>query len=984
MIAVCSCLHLDGERLGIQGYWLDKALSRMKADGVKVILCAGDVFDRYRVGDKSAPTSAIVSSFRRIVESYKIPIFLVPGNHDVAPVPHPPATHLISGCPYLLDVSEFDAFPLYGLGIVGVGWSWMSKFANPQELHEALSLRVATARRLSENVIVFGHMDLSDAVFDSGRPAGSERPWPTPTSKDLADSVPADSFYLGHIHNKQVLHLDSDRRVLYVGSLWRRNWGEANNQDGWIYLDSRGRLKESIDLNGPRFLTAEHQHQVPAIGEQRMGDRLRAYEGLSLPSAQEGVTIEVITPPDASLISKAVLQREDKGLHPNMTIPQMLETWLKSQNVDPNLVKTCLQEVGGLTQEQQLGGSSMNVNLVSRVEVSGSWAGELSADFSPGWNTLLASIGKGKTTILEAPFAALFGSWPSPGRGRFKTGFPGDTGRVWVEFHAQGQGYGVERLTESSLTLYRMLAGSKSRIEGPHPSKSSSVITKLVGSAHDWERVALLVQGGAGDLVDGTDASRSEALRKILNLDELEQIRKASSDLLKNLNRKADLHKSLIAKSVELKAKAKALETEQGESYQTILASKEKFRQLNEKHGTLKVLLAHSEALALVQRAQDELKAFADPAIPGMDVEQLDRDLGYLQGQLMAAQTEMTEKRLLLSKSSQVESLKNALSRVGCAANLLPCPLIDRTVSELEQAEDAREKMAARTWMDDATYLDLQRSSDAKRIEYSRATSALQQYQAQNARKAVLEERVTQAESRASEVGHIVADIPKQHVTLEMVNQLEREASMARTIYQGAEKQFDFLHGSIVSTQSMTTSLQVEIDALTADTQRVSSLELVEKAFGRRGIPRELVAGALPAIQTEVDRLCQEFFPWMAVQLSAGMVDEQGREKDELVVFMSRSGGPLADARARSGGERGVVRLILRAALSRWLFTDGVGRVIFLDEPTSYMGPDDTEAVAKLLQSIVGAGKPYAQGVLSTHDEDLALMIGGKICRVGS
>jgi len=153
---------------------------------------------------------------------------------------------------------------------------------------------------------------------------------------------------------------------------------------------------------------------------------------------------------------------------------------------------------------------------------------------------------------------------------------------------------------------------------------------------------------------------------------------------------------------------------------------------------------------------------------------------------------------------------------------------------------------------------------------------------------------------------------------------------------------------------------------------RLADLEVLERAFGRDGIPQWIVdSQAIPAIETEANRILMLLGgPVTQVELRTERELKRGGLTDALDIVCHTADGPR-DYATFSGGERTRVGLALRIALARLLAhrRDADIRMLALDEPDG-LDEAGTEALAGILRDLVERDE-FTICVLASHDSNL-------------
>ena len=255
---------------------LDQAVDGAIASGVDLVVFAGDI---YKTRD---PTPTHQREFARRIRrltSNGIKVILVAGNHDI-PLSAGRATSVdifrvleISGVTVArtlgTHVVETNAGPVQ---VLAFPWAIRSLvLAQPEfknhtiaELNQAMieltrdKLRAeAAALDPSLPTLVVGHAHLFGAKIGAERllTMGNDPMYDLQTF----DLPGVDYVALGHIHKHQVLHYASPP-VVYAGSIDRVDFGEQDEQKGWIYAEipEKGKAEwEFRQVLARPFLTIE-------------------------------------------------------------------------------------------------------------------------------------------------------------------------------------------------------------------------------------------------------------------------------------------------------------------------------------------------------------------------------------------------------------------------------------------------------------------------------------------------------------------------------------------------------------------------------------------------------------------------------------------------------------------------------------------------------------------------------------------------------
>lgn len=255
---------------------LDQAMKAWQALAPRIVIIAGDVFDR-----AIAPEDAVRlldTTLARLLE-FTEHVILIPGNHDSAGrlgfassllksrglhVVSSPASALkpLELSPELDELVQIWAVPFLEPS------EWRSVLGDEVRSHEDVQLRLNEAWRedlakaKDRRRILITH-----AFIQGGLASDSERPLQIGGSETLpAASLEAfDYVALGHLHRPQTM---SDDRLVYPGSLFPYSSSEASQDKGFRCIE----ISNSASARADRTL----RHSFHAFAEQR---RLRVHRG---------------------------------------------------------------------------------------------------------------------------------------------------------------------------------------------------------------------------------------------------------------------------------------------------------------------------------------------------------------------------------------------------------------------------------------------------------------------------------------------------------------------------------------------------------------------------------------------------------------------------------------------------------------------------------------------------------------------------------
>ena len=960
-IAVTSCWHLHGEDLHDRIYWIDRALKDMRDLGVSLVLHCGDLFHYARIGTKSAPAPVVIEALKGVVSRHRLPVFLAEGNHDQVEGHDCSAVRALDGMPYLSYFGRLPGFDL-GEGLPGLGFVASDWHPNQtvEEWREHLKERVRWVGK--PDVVVYGHADLVEAS-KVGVHSGS---WPRPSLQDLQEVVRDVGDvrvwgFFGHNHAGTDLEGHGRAYVMGVGALVRTRWDEAGNHDGWVLLDTDrldhegARWATLIPLNGPKFLDLT-QCKVPFFREEfPLGSVVRVLtsqvpDALARGFSISEVRMEVV--PDAPE-ERPRSETMRTSVRLGMTMPEALRRWGEDESEDVVEATRILKSLHEAVPSR----GQVRVSGITDVGLKNHVAGLDSVYLCPtGWNVLLGPTGCGKSSLLEAPFAALYGYWPSPYRKSMWGAFVDGRGSVSTRVRlTTGELVTVTRAKEGSPSLKVSLDGEVTTTY-TQPTKAQPVLDRLVDDPDLWLRSGFLTQDHSPDLVEATPEERVGVFNRVLGLDAVASVRSVVAEALRVL---APVEREL--KTAESEVETRDLDLQQLRSdidhWTAELQSKLKILRSAEAE--------NSEAVALQQRMQgaDEIEYLrgrvASAPLEG-EVERAEALVSRLGSELV----EVQEARLRAEEDDAARKAgaraREHLACVGCFPDFLPCPLITEAHRSVERAEglDPVDVESLKV-----KHAELTRSRE-------RAISAHQDLVVNAKASAAALERLRHIEEGLPDGP--APDPAMFEAAKRNLEAAEREVMDHRVRLSALRARADEKQGNRNQWAYRMAKLEEQVRDLPA-------LRVLERAFARGGIQRALLEQGIPGIQGELDALLR--YPGLdglRVQVDYAADDP----KAVPTILVSVDGGPWAEARVRSGGQRAVVRLLVRLACCLWVAkSSSTAGVLVLDEPTAGVSEDYSSALASILRDLVHPHGPFSQGILATHDEVLAQSLGGRVVR---
>lgn len=955
IVAVTSCWHLQGHRLNVNTYWIKEAIRKMMDHGVGCILHCGDLFHYGRVGTREAPAPTIVGELKWATYA-RAPIFLAEGNHDQNAHPHLSALTLIDRTAGWAWMGWCDYFDLCdGVACVAVDWS---PGVSTEDWLERVQARVKSARHAAKLVIVYGHLDILEGSHGSGD-------WPSPSVKQLSQLGGEGVYwFFGHHHR----HHQYAPNIQTVGALHRLRWDEADNPDGFTIINTDTREVQRILLNGPKYydLTKPGAVAPTVFG---VGDCVRAHEIIpadQTPHPDLSVAVDILPRP---VERTAATVQPIPGLTAGRSPEDWFRAWCQSRAIDPSDGLIALRN----TVDEIKTGNINDVRLhrVTTVTIDDhiAFPGDgVTAGFTEGWNTFVGPSGSGKTTILEAIFAGLFGYWPTPARRDLWSGFSGELPSLRVTGIVSAGHLLAHRMRQNGTPSLKVSIDGHQTALGTQPTKVQPHLTELVGGPDAWLRSCFLCQDPQADLVEATPADRLQALQRIIGLEDASKISDVVTKQAKSVAREVDILRAKVDALQSDKADAERCAEEISKGERVLKNLETTMARIATNVADLSSRKGHATVAAEIAELQ---KAMVGAPTP-FTLQQAEETVQVAQARLQALQervdADIAYKRKLQSQVAAGEAVLPMLSSVGCASNLLRCPLIDDAVRRKKEGE-----LAASTLAEEKPQMYDKDLADAREAFYS-ATNNLRNLQNTDTQLMYVRPRLAHLLGQHKHLNPLTAE-EEAHL-----QELEVELSAINNDILTLSKEVSGLKGRASVHAKSLEAAQEHSRKLQDAEARLVVMETLSCAFSRSEIPRHLLLEAIPGIQAEIDNtLGASNLGWMRLVLDY----PTSSDKAVPTPIASIRGGAWVDAKLLSGGERAVARLVLRLAICIWMGRVSGNRLLILDEPTAHVSEDISVHVASVLCSVVGPGKPFEQGILSTHDEMLASLLGGAVRRMG-
>lgn len=535
-ILLVGDLHLRAKKLkDVASAW-SSAINWAHGNDVDLVVQAGDVFDHANVYGREASTGTIYSAFLQPFASQAkpIPLFVIPGNHDIGAPRDRDAISPIDGYNWIKVIRKpmveqisptFSICAIPWLNRVhlisrliskGVKLDQATKQIN--DLIAKLTVPLAIETRQHQDagrfVLLVGHLEVTGAQLQGAAQHGGSFEF----GGDTLASIGADAYALAHIHIRQHLNGMPNQNDGYLGCLCQLSFGEEGNSVGCRLLELDGRKivndRWLDNKSSPKYFTCATTEGLvyrPGIDYVKIRGHQRPD---NLP---EGVTFERL-PEIAS-----TRLRTEQQLDCDVSIRVLLSTWksVTGCDVDLDILVTVAENLASLCQIQAEAIGSLE--RITRIQIKNLTC-HGSTDFCTNFTGicgLAGPNGSGKTTAIESIMLALYGI--SPSRPAIQTMIPkGDSieSAVELDFISAGKKYVARR--EFSKT--RKSFAHKAYIFEEGNSKplangvdgAFSYASTLIGDADLVLAGIFSSQGDSGNLVKLKPAQRKDLFAKLL------------------------------------------------------------------------------------------------------------------------------------------------------------------------------------------------------------------------------------------------------------------------------------------------------------------------------------------------------------------------------------------------------------------------------------------------------------------------------------
>jgi DNA repair exonuclease SbcCD ATPase subunit len=610
---------------------MDCQAQMLAAGPFDLCLFAGDLWKQPQVGDTNLGTGTLIKNWQQFFESLNCPSRLIAGQHDlIAGQAHSALAPFADD--YVEVVDEPYRIHLDGVDVLCLPWLYPQDLLTTEQMggnreEVGMAFRAAIQQTLTElkgkwsNIpgvtrIVLAHIQVAGAGLPSGIALDPGDREFAVTREQLLE-LGADYYCLGDIHKPQPLDPHDPNRGGYIGTLAEQGFGEGaaigvpdlHDREGcgghFVVIDTEAKTFTWVSTNAPKHFTIGDGVKLTCDGGDYV--RIRDYQCATdlseythtsfqqIPAARESrVSSEAVNcdKDEASLLVEYV---NAKGLTPSLDALAILE------DIKASLPPATNGRLGSLDSIERIRlhniGPHSTTSLPLPLELIG----------------IAGHNGAGKTFLIEAVIACLYGEWPSRPGFYEQIGGDGDDAEISIHFRCNGEYYIATRKLKrgkapsqdaylSSLTL----EGPIVCIAGPKVREFETAIEHLVGPKDIVLATIFSSQFSAGDLTELQSRERKDVIGKLVGADRYAPI----ADKAMELYRVSCANEKAQGVNLEtLTAKAEQAATTQTEAEQLGFTAAMQADNIAKLEADLEALRIRDAELKAANREGDELRA---------------------------------------------------------------------------------------------------------------------------------------------------------------------------------------------------------------------------------------------------------------------------------------------------------------------------------------------------------------------------------------
>lgn len=648
-----------------------------------------------------------------------------------------------------------------------------------------------------------------------------------------------------------------------------------------------------------------------------------------------------------------------------------------------------------------------------------------------GVTAIVGAIGTGKTFLLEADFACLYGFAPSRAHvalydcatGENQTTLETTFKHRGIEYHA------IRELDLNNRTQKAWLANSDKVIAGPKVRDFDAAVTELIGDASTALATWFSAQNSNGDITRMSAAERRTLFGKLLKFDRMNATSEAAGAKAKEIETEARIVEAKIGDVDALTARLDSTLERKAQVEAALENHREQKTSLAAQLSTAREKLAEIERERTEQRANVRRRKELTEQISGMQAkrESLKSQLAdwercaQVSDDLQTRANNLSAAKLAVEKTEELEREYHKKANEYAAKHAHAKGEVNRLEAEFERLE-ARAKAKPETPAD---------------ADVCATCPLMKEWAGLSDHMGSIGFALDQAESHLAALGNPptnpVANLPElrevYQQSLNARNRIEKAAHYAERVevakadIQGLTQDLDRLASELKATPELSAGIEkaaeqarVEISDFESDMRavdkaievaareegelhnaakelkrrikesadsrkekseldaKIKRLRQLQHIFGPRGAQPLLIDAAAPEIEKHANQRLAQLMPGHRLRIATTQRNQDGSERETFALMVMTPDLNERDVSTFSGGEQAILRAVIRLALMDW---QGSGaHSLRMDEPFDGL---DAEAADKLLRALEDATRRHGAIVINSHSDQVVERISNRV-----
>lgn len=417
-------------------------------------------------------------------------------------------------------------------------------------------------------------------------------------------------------------------------------------------------------------------------------------------------------------------------------------------------------------------------------------------------------------------------------------------------------------------------------------------------------------------------------------------------------------------------------------------------KQYNQKLKQVRAILGRRDEVLVAVAKESALKTQVDILDrQATEVLELGQKIERLNEQMAAYDRKTAAKKARIATSFQAKKEQAAvMDEVPCNDKLKPsCPLLSQAVTasqELKSLENELKKLEESSNPYAERYNDLVANRDALKYD-AKAHQKLKTELEKVRQVAALQAKIDVASKQVEEYQELITKAIKKRQELEA--ELQSIEVPAETNIKDIEKQIKANQQQVAGVQEDIADLREQLGSIKAQLEAVQEaeetlaevisktadlktslyrLQVLQKAFGRDGIPAMIMGWSLPELESQANKVLDILQGGkLSVHFETTIETKSGTTRDGLEIYVSAPGG-VRPYSTYSGAEKFSIDLALRIALALCVARRHGRRIetMVLDEGAGVLDPIGRQNLVEALQY---ASNYFSKIIFITHIEEL-------------